>query len=418
MDLLCRNKAINLMIAHLGKLGYEGIDFLKKMILQRWNDAVIEENNKSYFPLLNQNVCFSDLISGLFHESIDKNQQQRLGQFQTPGKLCQTVIKNLVPVDILGGKVIEPCCGTGGFVCEIIRMLKNEFAWQDENVLAWYLSNVTCIDIDPMACDLALISILTTLIENKIIKDEKDIVSILSKPILNKNTFEFSFCKGKNSGFINHQKKYDLLIGNPPWAGWEYISEDAREEIKKALSSSHLFLEKGWRARIAAGKLDIATVMTIICSDYFLKENAYGVFLLPNALFKTISGAKVFRQFKTTNDRFMSPQKILCFRGDKFFKDVVVKTNALLWKMDEPAYFPIDAIEYGDDPGGKEFLKAYPLNPNDKTSPWTFSKEVDNSNNTLYGRSGYRAREGVNTGGANGIFWVDIEETTGSLNKI
>ena len=50
-----------------------------------------------------------------------------------------------------------------------------------------------------------------------------------------------------------------------------------------------------------------------------------------------------------------------------------------------------------------------PVDGNDRTSSWiTARRSALNALHNVLGGSSYEGREGVNTGGANGVFWVDI----------
>jgi hypothetical protein len=52
---------------------------------------------------------------------------------------------------------------------------------------------------------------------------------------------------------------------------------------------------------------------------------------------------------------------------------------------------------------------AEPVDPNDSTSPWlTAHPHALKAVRQVLGQSDYKAREGVNTGGANGVYWVEI----------
>jgi hypothetical protein len=52
---------------------------------------------------------------------------------------------------------------------------------------------------------------------------------------------------------------------------------------------------------------------------------------------------------------------------------------------------------------------AEPVNPSDLTSPWlTARPKVIRAIRKVLGKSDYKAHEGVNTGGANAVYWVDI----------
>ncbi|EEO6718416.1 TPA_asm: N-6 DNA methylase, partial [Listeria monocytogenes] len=83
---------------------------------------------------------------------IDKNIKKKLGQFYTPTNIVQRMIfeiktnlRSLTNTDLL----IDPACGTGVFLIEIIKELKKIF--QQSEVIEYVKNNMFAYDVNPFA---------------------------------------------------------------------------------------------------------------------------------------------------------------------------------------------------------------------------------------------------------------------------
>ena len=380
-----------------------------------WFDSVGLKSVKNQ-ELPGSDSKFSDKIAAVLDAVKTKEDRHAAGQYQTPSYICNATSVLLKDADVLSLKIVEPCVGTGQFVCELLRIAKAAGAGNSK-ILKWLQKNVLCLDVDPIAIDLAKVAIIGTCIELGISKDLNDVIETLPS-FLHIDLLQLADENSSTSKALRqYQRQYDLVIGNPPWLGWEYISEKDREIVKKRFSGTRLLSEKGWRARVAAGKIDLSTVIVLTASDYFLRPNASALFVLPLAHFKTLASGSAFRQFITASGRDFCPTSFIKFTGSDHFADAQVRAISVLWKMDQQCSFPINGYVY--DESGVVKTQATSLQDDQTSGPWIFSDESKNTKfgfDAVYGQSAYRAREGVNTGGANGIFWVDvIDESEGCV---
>jgi SAM-dependent methyltransferase len=221
--------------------------------------------------------------------------------------------------------------------------------------------------------------------------------------------------------------QFDYVVGNPPWVNWEHLPDEYRRSIAPLWVGYGLFQQKGMRA--AFTKDDISVLMTYVAADKLLKEGGKLGFLITQSVFKSELGGKGFRQFRIlqSNGKFV-PLKVLHvddmvslqpFEGASNRTAVMVLEKGkqtsypvpyTLWRKVRGARFTYDST-LGEVTKATVRLNfvAEPVDPGDLTSPWlTARRKAIKAIRKVLGKSDYEAHEGVNTGGANAVYWVDI----------
>jgi len=223
--------------------------------------------------------------------------------------------------------------------------------------------------------------------------------------------------------------QFDYIVGNPPWVNWENLPDEYRQETKPLWERYGLFPHSGMDAILGKGKKDISMIMTYTVIDKLLKEDGKLGFIITQSVFKTSGSGQGFRSFSIPKgNREEIPIKVIHvddmvdlkpFEGASNRTAVVIlqkgeKTTYpvpyTLWKKKRRAKFTYDS-SLEDVVNATRRLKFYaePVNDKDPTSPWlTARPKAIRAIRKIIGRSGYKAHEGVNTGGANAVYWVDI----------
>jgi hypothetical protein len=223
--------------------------------------------------------------------------------------------------------------------------------------------------------------------------------------------------------------QFDYVVGNPPWVNWEHLPDEYRITLIPLYQDTYnLFPHKGQRARHGSTKIDISTLMLYVVADKLLKIEGKLGFLITQSVFKTDAG-KGFRRFKIPQgNNYEIPLKILHvddmvslqpFEGASNRTAVMVlekgeQTNYpvpyTLWRKVRGARFTYDStLEEVTKATVRLNFVAEPVDPGDLTSPWlTARRKVIKAIRKVLGKSDYEAHEGVNTGGANAVYWVDI----------
>lgn len=169
--------------------------------------------NFSNIELLEEQVYEEEEIlnylGDLYELSIPEKIRKDLGQFYT--KESGVIEAMLDSVDILSGKILEPSCGSGLFLVNIIEKITKELqkkGFSAEKILDYICNNIHANDNDKNALIITAINILAKLMPLIINarKDNKD----YRLPPLNLTNFDFT---EKNI----FRQEYDLIIGNPPF---------------------------------------------------------------------------------------------------------------------------------------------------------------------------------------------------------
>jgi len=223
--------------------------------------------------------------------------------------------------------------------------------------------------------------------------------------------------------------QFDYIVGNPPWVNWEHLPDEYRQAIKPIWEQYGLFPHGGMDTILGKGKKDISMLMTLTVTDGLLRAGGKLGFVITQSVFKTAGAGQGFRQFRIPqpNDKFV-PLKVLHvddmvalqpFEGASNRTAVMVlekgKPTAYpvpytVWRKKKGARFTYDStLEEVTNATVRLNFVAEPVNPSDPTSPWlTARPKAIKAVRKVLGKSDYKAHEGVNTGGANAVYWVDI----------
>ena len=229
--------------------------------------------------------------------------------------------------------------------------------------------------------------------------------------------------------------KFDLIVGNPPWVNWESLPQQYREITAPIWQRYALFEHSGLRARLGSAKDDISVLMTYVAIDKYLKDEGKLCFVITQTLFKTVGGGKGFRRFRLGKKGI--PFKVL--QVDDMvelqpFDSATNRTAVFICKKGEETDYPIDyhvwrkkekgsiAIDFSwEEVQEKTKVKYFKAQSIDGSlqGPWISARpKALQALKNVFGKSAYQAREGTNTGGANGVLWVEVKEINGKLCTI
>lgn len=205
-----------------------------------------------------------ELISRLYEEFLGEDKQEK-GLFYTPSHLAKLLVDECIPlkkyneIDLKNYTILDPACGSGIFLVIAFKRLvqiwrlKNNMKTPDIGILKSILKNIYGVDKEEQAVRLASFSLSLALC------NELNPVKILNElrfdDLTEENLISSDFfdCKSIKN------KKFDLVIGNPPFIVggldnyskyWEFTSEKIKipqgQIALKFLSESFSFLkEKG-----------------------------------------------------------------------------------------------------------------------------------------------------------------------------
>jgi hypothetical protein len=229
--------------------------------------------------------------------------------------------------------------------------------------------------------------------------------------------------------------KFDLIVGNPPWVNWEALPQEYRDATAHIWKKYDLFEHTGLRARLGSAKDDISVLMTYVAIDKYLKDKGKLCFVITQTIFKTVGGGEGFRRFELGKegipfsimqvDDMVALQPFdsatnrtalfLCQKGEKTKYPVEYH----LWKKKEKGSIAIDlSWQEVQEKTLVKYLKAQSIDGT-KQGPWISARpKALSASKKIVGKSEYQAREGTNTGGANGVLWVEVKNSNNHLCTI
>jgi len=232
----------------------------------------------------------------------------------------------------------------------------------------------------------------------------------------------------------------DYIVGNPPWVNWESLPDDYRLQTKPLWEHYGLFPHGGMDTILGKGKKDISMLMTYVSVDRYLKEGGKLGFVLPQNLFKTSGAGQGFRRFLLPKGKPFCPMVVEDMVELNPFEGATNRTAVAVFVKGMRVRYPVSyqywkkrgagrgsAIgfdtPYEEVTSEKITFRAWhaePVDPKDATSAWiTARRRALRALHKVLGNSPYIAHAGSFTGGANGIYWVEIVgERPGGLSII
>lgn len=188
---------------------FNGDDILKNVYPYIFKEIEYDYDSEEAIALINyfSSTNENDIVGYLYENTMSSENKKNCGSFYTRSNDIIDYMVNNVKIDE-DTHILEPSCGSGLFLIEIIRKIKNNSKELNKALLLKKIfKNIEANDIDNMACKITEANILCSMIED--IKDVYIQDNGFKLPKLKINNYDFCY---KN---INN--KYDVIIGNPPF---------------------------------------------------------------------------------------------------------------------------------------------------------------------------------------------------------
>ena len=212
----------------------------------------------------------------------DSSEQKLRGAYYTPLQLANAMVSLVASRDITN--VLEPSCGDGVFIDSLASLnLLND------------IPNVTAVEIDYGESE-------------KVSNNYKDNGNV---HVLNEDFLDFY-------QRVYGKQTYDLILGNPPYIRYQYLTEEQRE-LQSSILTSH---------GMKSNKLINAWVAFLVACVQLLSENGKIAFVVPAEILQVVY-AEDLRLFLSnqlskitllTFEQLVFPdieQEILVFIGEK-----------------------------------------------------------------------------------------------------
>lgn len=363
----------------------------------------------------------SDLLKELHHSLFPRALRHHLGEYYTPDWLAEHLLDQLEFKGHPDGRLLDPACGSGTFLMAAIRRIR-ALPSPALPCLDQIIKNVVGIDLNPLAVMAAKANYLVAVHDLISPGDElRELPIYLADSILAEES----------------RGEFDYIVGNPPWIAWDNLPDEYREATKPLWEKYGLFSLSGNAARHGGGKKDLSMLMLYATADRYLKLGGRLGMVITQTLFQTKGAGDGFRRFRLGENgeslkvlRVDDLTAIKPFDAANWTSTVVLEKGAataypvtyVRWKVGQIFNLSSDAkgqitnLSYGTRQiknlsYEKIACSASPIDPRRPTSPWLIQPAGITTNGHLMPTASpadYEAHLGANSGGANGVYWVEV----------
>lgn len=382
-----------------------------------------------------------DCVRQMYETMLPRQLRHALGEYYTPDWLAQLTLKEALALH--GGRpadacILDPACGSGAFLLQSIREKRRQGRGLED-----ILDTVAGFDINPLAVLTAGTNYLLAVID--LLPPGKE----MAVPVYNVDVIRFpqeGGEEGEETDLASAPRparavrrriardrqlaaqigQADLVVGNPPWVNWEHLPQDYRDQSRRLWADYGLFSGKG-RER-SFSKEDVSVLITYVAADRLLKREGVLAFLLPSGLFKSERNGAGFRRFTLRDGCGLKALKVADLTPLKPFERISVGAALFFARKGEKTTYPVPYQVWERRKKGKHTRfhtcldletalervrvrewQAVPSVAGDPASPWiTADPALLAALTHVLGTNGYKARTGVFTGGANGVYWLRV----------
>ena len=286
-----------------------------------------------------------DSLSRIYETVVPPALRHALGEYYTPGWLAERPLQNAVSASGRRAgelRFLDPACGSGVFLIQALRLIR-----ADTSKSPPLSDQVAGFDLHPLAVLTAKANYLAVVARQPLPKAGLFLpiyrYDALNVPIFQENTLvvdtgcgpvysvPLSLCRqaveiqpdpeeflsmpeasrlfaplspvGRRllAGilldriFAFFHQRADIVMGNPPWVNWEYLSPRYRAGSQHLWGEYGLLQVKG--PRLGFSKEDVSTLFTCAALDRFLVPGGHLSFILRQAIFRSAQNGAGFRRF-------------------------------------------------------------------------------------------------------------------------
>lgn len=350
-----------------------------------------------------------DLLRPLYLGLLPRRVRHCLGEYYTPEWLARRLMQQTLGRGDAPLSALDPCCGSGTFLVLLIQHARSMAARERQDpgqTLQWILTNVAGLDINPLAALAARTNYLLAL--GELVNAR---TAPLEIPVFQADTLRTSTLPGLA------RQRFQVIVGNPPWLNWEHLPREDRQDILPLWQRYGLLPHQGMKAILGQGKKDLSMLLTLVAADRFLEPGGRLGFVLPQGLFKSAGAGEGFRRFTLPDNTPLAPVQAEDLTRRRPFEGAAAQAVTAVFCKGQALSYPIPYGCWGkpspgeksqEEPGGAPFgWQARPVDQADPGSPWICARPgALSALDKVLGESPYRAHEGANTGGANGVYWL------------
>jgi type I restriction-modification system DNA methylase subunit len=244
-----------------------------------------------------------DYLSYVYEELIPPSERHQLGQFYTPPAVCELIVKWAVrsPEDL----VLDPGCGSGGFLSAAYRVLVKLKTGRDaipppRGVHERVIAQLYGVDINPFPAHLSAVNLAM-----KDVRSPSTGLNIIEHDFfyLEPKTRVLAPYTIRTAAGVEFRREaaipiFDAVVGNPPYTRWVEIPEQTKNAIRNRLGD---YMRKyGLTPQLARGVEPGIYTYWIMHATRFLKPGGRLGMIISNLWMQTEYGVG-FGQFLLDN---------------------------------------------------------------------------------------------------------------------
>lgn len=380
----------------------------------------------------------SDWLAPFFQRWMPPPAVRKLGEHMTPPWLARTLLQDLgwpqrwleregAAASSLP-RLLDPACGTGVFLVQALAL----GLASGVGTPAQWLDALEGWDIQPHAVLATRVQLL--LLAQQALEPD-DGGGSAPTPEAPDSPGPRILCQDALAQDLEPHQRFPAVVGNPPWVGWETLAAAQRGPLLGLFQREGLWVHQGAQRRLGAGKKDLSMLFLARALSAWLRPGGRLCFLLPYSLLASRAAEGLRRRLEGPGVRPLQVDVLSALRP---FPSTTVPAIALTVEAEGERAVP--QAQRATSAGGSQLpwmiwkgragnstftteLQALTLPDVPRGEPWTptvlsgqkttgagadSSSEPSVSLSSPRMREGLRAWEGANTGGANGILWVDV----------
>lgn len=200
-------------------------------------------------------------------------------------------------------------------------------------------------------------------------------------------------------------RRYDIILGNPPWVSYVDLPEEYRSSIKP-LFAKYGLVDEQRDLLLGKSRIDLAALIVQRVVVDFLVDGGEAILFLPLSLLLNDGAHACFRRFRV-HDVSFAVLSVYDYNTCQAFPGINTRYGLVRIRRGQPTTYPVPFMRM-ENGKWKDFL-ASPLFADD--DPWSISRPEQIQTRfelpQIVLKKESQPRQGVNTGGANDVFFFD-----------
>jgi hypothetical protein len=320
-----------------------------------------------------------DLLRPLYERLIPRRVRRELGEVYTPLWLAEHVVKLVWSPNETW---LDPCAGCGSFALALARCGADKSE-------RWV--RFSGIEANPWA---ALAATATASLAESWLTGSR--VPLRVDAVIDTDLTQHVASTGR----------YSRIIGNPPWVLWDNLPDEWLCQSADQWRRYGLLAESGMGSILGGSKKDLAMLMTYIAADRYLEDGGRLAFVMTISALKSTSSGRGFRRWRLPNGCPLRVLRVDDLSRCKPFPDASGKAAVIVLEKGSTTRYPVPFFVWPRIGSAPIEQLAEPVDSHDPLTPWRHGDRQSGLRfRRIVGKSYYRAHLGVNTGGANGVYF-------------